>query len=146
MKNILVGIDFDDNSEILIQKAMEIAEKFNSKIWLLHVAAPEPDFVGYGVGPQYIRDGRAEELKKEHRKIFEWAEGLRAKGFKAEGLLVAGVTSEELIEKSGELNIDLIIAGYHDRSLLYNAFFGNTSSELIRHAEIPVLVVPFPED
>lgn len=146
MKNILIGIDFDDNSKILIQKAIEIAEKFNSKIWLLHVAAPEPDFVGYGVGPQYIRDSRADELKGEHKKLFAWAEDLKKKGFTAEGLLVAGVTSEELIEKSRELTIDLIIVGYNDRSFLYNAFFGNTSSELIKSSEIPVLVVPFEED
>lgn len=146
MKNILVGIDFDDNSELLIQKAVELAEKFNAKIWLLHVAAPEPDFVGYGVGPQYIRDSRAEELKDEHKKLFTWAEELEKRGLEAEGLLVSGVTAEEIIEKSRELAIDLIVAGYHDRSFLYNAFFGSTSSEIIKNSEIPVLIVPFGED
>lgn len=146
MKNILVGIDFDDNSEILINKTVELAEKFNSKIWLVHVAAPEPDFVGYEVGPQYIRDSRAKELKEEHKKLFVWADQLVKKGFEAEGLLVQGATNEELLEKSKELAIDLIIAGYHDRSFLYNAFFGSTSSEIIKSSEIPVLIVPFGED
>ena len=51
--------------KILIDKAIEMAKAFDSKIWLLHVAAPEPEFIGFGVGPQYIRDTRAEELRKE---------------------------------------------------------------------------------
>ena len=46
MKNILVGIDFHDYSETLINKALKLSKPFNSKIWLLHVAAPDPDFIG----------------------------------------------------------------------------------------------------
>lgn len=145
MKNILIGIDFDENTETLIQKGIELAEKFNSKLWLLHVAAPDPDFVGYEVGPQYIRDGRADELKDEHKKLFKYAEELNGKGMDTEALLVQGATIEQILDKSKELKIDLIIAGYHEHSFLYNAFFGSTSSELIRKSDIPVLVVPFPE-
>ncbi len=61
MKNILVTIDFNKNEELLIDKAFQLAESFNSKLWLMHIAAPDPDFVGYEVGPQYIRDSRATE-------------------------------------------------------------------------------------
>ena len=65
MKNILVCIDFHEQTKNLINKAAEIAKAFNAKLWLVHVAAPDPDFVGYDVGPQYIRDARADELKEE---------------------------------------------------------------------------------
>jgi nucleotide-binding universal stress UspA family protein len=37
MKNILVGVDFDEKTEVLIEKAQEIAKRFNAKLWLLHV-------------------------------------------------------------------------------------------------------------
>ena len=53
--------------------------KFGSKIWLVHIAAPDPDFVGYEVGPQYIRDHRADELKKEHKLVKKYADELKAK-------------------------------------------------------------------
>jgi len=71
MKNILVSIDFDEHTEQLINRTAELAGKYNSIVWILHVAAPDPDFVGLEVGPQYIRDHKAAELKKEHKLLFE---------------------------------------------------------------------------
>jgi len=62
MKNILVTIDFDVQTTLLIDSAYKLANAFDSKIWLVHIAAPNPDFAGYEVGPQYIRDSRAHEL------------------------------------------------------------------------------------
>ena len=72
MKNILVTIDFDKSEALLLDKAVQMAEAFGSKLWLMHIAAPDPDFVGYDVGPQYIRDSRAEDLRQEHRKLQEY--------------------------------------------------------------------------
>ena len=70
MKNLLVTVTFEEKeTSVLLAKAMSIAEKFGSKIWLVHIAAPDPDFVGYEVGPQYIRDHRADELKKQHNLV-----------------------------------------------------------------------------
>lgn len=143
MKNILVGIDFDENTELLIEKAVEIANQFESKIWLLHVATPNPDFVGYEVGPQYIRDSRAEELTREHKELAVLTNELKGKGIDADGLLIQGATIDILLEESSKLNIDLIIAGYHEHNFLYKTFFGSTSTDIISKSHIPVLVVPF---
>lgn len=143
MKNILVGIDFDENTELLIDKAVEIAKQFESKIWLLHVATPSPDFVGYEVGPQYIRDSRAEELMNEHKDLAVLTDTLKEKGLDVDGLLIQGATIDIILEESSKLNIDLIVAGYHEHNFLYKTFFGSTSSEIISKSHIPVLVVPF---
>ena len=37
---------------------------------------PEPDFVGYEVGPQYISDMREIELKEEHKQLKKYADDL----------------------------------------------------------------------
>ena len=79
MKNIMVAIDFINNEKLLIDTAYLMAERFDSKIWLIHIAAPEPDFVGYEVGPQYIREFRAEELRKEHKLLQEYTNTLKKK-------------------------------------------------------------------
>jgi len=142
MKNILVTIDFDENIEPLVDKAFEIANAFHSKIWLLHIAAPEPSFVGYEVGPQYIRDWRAEDLRTEHRQLERFTRELEEKGIKTEGLLIQGATIEMIISESKKLNIDLIIAGHHERSFFYNAFVGSVSAQIIKKSKIPVLIVP----
>ncbi|AKP51838.1 universal stress protein [Cyclobacterium amurskyense] len=142
MKNILVTIDFSKNEKQLIDKAFQLAESFNSKLWLMHIAAPDPDFVGYEVGPQYIRDARASELREEHMKLKEYSTALKRKGVVSEGLLVQGATIEMIIEESKKLNIDLIIAGHHKHGFFYNAFVGSVSAELIKKSKIPVLIVP----
>lgn len=142
MKNILVTIDFDKNEQLLIEKAFQLATPFNSKIWLMHIAVPDPDFVGYEVGPQYIRDGRAEELRKEHKLLQEYTIKLKKNGAQAEGILVQGATIEMVIEEAKKLNIDLIIAGHHEHNFLYKAFVGSVSSEIVKKSKIPVLLVP----
>lgn len=145
MKRILVGIDFHDETKFLVEKAAELARALGGKLWLLHVAAPEPDFVGYEVGPQYIRDFRARELKKEHRLLMDYVDLLRSEEVEAEGLLIQGETIEVVLEESEKLKIDLIIFGHHDHGFLYTAFFGDNSTRILRHSRIPVLVVPFEE-
>ena len=142
MKNILVAIDFDKNIGLLVDKAFELANAFNSKIWLLHIAAPEPYFVGYEVGPQYIRDSRADDLRKEHRQLQRFVKDLEEKGIDAEGLLIQGATIEMIIKESKKLNVDLIMTGHHERSFFYKAFVGSVSAEIIKKSKTPVLIVP----
>lgn len=142
MKNILVSIDFDDKEHILVDKALEFGKAFNSKVWLIHIAAPDPDFIGYEVGPQYIRDTLAEELRDEHKSIQKFADKLIAQGVKAEGLMVQGPTIEMIIKEAKKLKTDMIIAGHNKRNFLYKAFVGSISEDIIKEVNIPVLVVP----
>jgi len=97
MKNILVSIDFNEQEKLLLDKAFELGKAFGAKVWLVHIAAPEPDFVGYGVGPQYVRAMRASELREEHQLLQKYTEKLVSKGVESEGLLVQGATVEMVI-------------------------------------------------
>ena len=142
MKNILVTLDFDKNESLLIDKAFQLAKALKSKIWLMHITAPDPHFVGYEVGPQHIRDNRANELKKERRIIQDHTGKLKQGGVSAKGLYIQGATIEMILEKSKELNIDLIIAGHHNHGFFYKAFIGSVSSQIIKKSKIPVLIVP----
>lgn len=142
MKNILVAIDLKGNDQVLIGKATSFAEKFNSKVWIIHIAAPDPDFVGFSVGPQYIRDSRASELKQEHRQLERFSEALEQQGIASEGLLVQGATIEMILEEAEKLKIDLIISGYQDHGFFYKALYGSVSNSLIKASKIPVLIVP----
>ena len=142
MKNILLGIDFHDKTETLIQKAVAFTKQINAKLWLLHVAAPDPDFIGFEAGPQFIRDERADKLWDEHKKLWNFKQEIEQQGVDAEGLLIQGATIETILEESIKLEIDVIITGYHEHNFLYNAFFGNTSIQIIKNSTIPVLVFP----
>ena len=146
MKNILVGLDFHDNTDQLIDKAVSMAKAFGAKIWLYHIANQQPDFLGYDGGSQYLRDHRAQELKEEHKTIGNWASIIEEEGLEAEGLLITGQPVTTILDKAKELNIDLIICGHHEHSKVYELFIGSRSAKLIRKSKIPVMVIPFEED
>lgn len=140
--NILVALDFSDATEAIVRQAEEIAAPRSAKVWLLHVAEPEPDFVGYRPGPQSVRNFLAERFRKEHRTIQHLAERLRAAGLESTALLVQGPTAETILHEAGKLHIDMIIVGSHGRGAMYQLLVGSVSEGVLRGAACPVLVVP----
>jgi nucleotide-binding universal stress UspA family protein len=142
LKNILVAVDFNDSVDKLLNYGESIAEKFGAKLWIVHVAAPDPDFVGYETGPQYIRDARANELKGDHKKIQDLCNTFIGKKVEAEALLIQGSTVETLIEEVNSINADLLIVGTHHHSFLHNLFSESVSSKLFDKVKTPLLAIP----
>jgi len=142
MKNIIVALDFRENSGLLIDQAASIAKAFNAKIWLIHTANDDPKFIGFKVGPQYIRNLKAEELREEHSMLQKLSDELNKGGITSEGLLISGKAVEAILDEAKQLKADLIVVGHHSQSLLSQALMGDTSSEIIRKSGIPLLVVP----
>jgi nucleotide-binding universal stress UspA family protein len=148
MKNILVAIDFEEKTKNLLDNAKQIAEKFGSKIWIIHIKQHEPDYFGspdgFQYGVQYInlRDIKAKQLQKEHKIVQEYANKLIGEGIQAEGLLIEGPTVNMILDEAIKLKIDLIVIGSHPHSFLYNALIESTTSSVIRKSNIPILVVP----
>ena len=142
MKNILAAIDFSDVSSRIVDKAAELAKSFGSKLWLIHVAAPDPDFVGYGTGPQCERDWRAKVLRKEHCYLHNKAAELDDRGIDVTPLLVQGATIETILKQASKLEADAIVIGSHGRGAFYKTLVGSVSEGVIRQALCPVLVIP----
>lgn len=141
MNNILVSLDFSDITTRLLNTAREVARP-DTNIYLIHVAAPEPDFVGYGVGPQYIRDDRATELRQEHSLLEKYKAELQAAGFKTEALLVQGPTVETILNEVEKLKADLLIIGRRGHSKLYEVMMGSVCKDVLRKLKIPALLIP----
>lgn len=146
MSNILCAVDFSDDGKGVVATAALEAKLRHAKLWLVHVAAPDPDFVGYEAGPDNERQFRADELRAEHESLHERVEELKAEGVDAAALLIQGPTAEVLVEEANELGVDLIVIGSHRHGLWHRALWGSTESSVIEQAKCPVLVVPVAED
>lgn len=142
MKNILVAIEFGDKEELLVEKAIEFGQKFNSKIWIVHASAPDPDFVSFEAGPQSVRDERAKALHKENRAVATLADMAKFKGLDAVGLLIKGATIEVILEESEKLNADILIIGHKKHGFVEKFIKGSVSGGVLQHSKIPVLIVP----
>ncbi len=142
MKNLLAALELKGDAAPVLAAASELAMALGAKLWLLHVAAPEPDFVGYEPGPQYIRDERAEQLKEERAKLHEMVNALAAKGLHAQPITIMGPTVETILNEAERLAVDLIVMGTHGRRGLAKAFLGSTSDDVLRANKFPVLIIP----
>lgn len=142
MKNILLPVDFASTGVRVYAIALELSRSLGAKLWFLHVAAPDPDFVGFSTGPQYIRDHRADVLRQEHADLQQMAEKARAAGADAEALLIQGPTTESILEQAKRIEADVIVMGSHGRGALYKAFVGSVSEQVLEQSPIPVLIVP----
>ncbi|MEN8124938.1 MAG: universal stress protein [Bacteroidota bacterium] len=142
MKNILVAIDFGDEEELIVQKAIEIGVKFKSKIWIIHAAAPDPDFVSFDAGPQSVRDDRAKTLHEENKIIGLLTDKVKAEGLDATGLLIQGSTIELILKESEKLKADLIIIGHKKLGFFEKFIKGSVSSGILQNSKIPIMVIP----
>lgn len=146
MKNILVALDMKQTDALLLAQASFLAEKCGSKIWMVHVASPDPDFVGFEMGPKYIRDFVADELRSEHRLLQSYMLDMQGKSIDVEGLLIQGPTIAMIEKEVQKLKIDLLILGSHKHSFLYQTFVGHTAVRMVGLIPIPLLIVPLPDE
>ena len=139
---ILTAIDFSDPTETILRVTAKLAKRLDARVWLVHVAAPEPDFVGFDAGPEVVRDQVAKEYRDEHNALQTYAEALRADGVEVTAKLARGATIERLLELAEKHTADLIVVGSHGRGVVADLIIGSVSAGLIRGATCPVTVVP----
>ncbi|MDF9392111.1 MULTISPECIES: universal stress protein [Methylococcus] len=139
---LLVAIDFSEITDKVLDQAKLLAKAFSAEIWLLHVAEPEPDFVGYDADPLVMRDLAAETYKIWHQRVQETAKALRTEGFRCTGLMVQGPTVATILDEAERLQADIIVLGSHGKGLLARLIIGSSCEGVLRKTPIPVLVVP----
>jgi nucleotide-binding universal stress UspA family protein len=139
---ILAAIDFSPLSDAVLELAAELAGATRSPLVVLHAAAPDPEFVGYEVGPQHVRDQRATELREEHHKLAEIGADLRARGLEVKMQLHAGPTVETVLEAAENAGAHMIVVGAHRGGRAAKLLLGSVSEDILRKAPCPVLVVP----
>ena len=142
MKNIIVAIDFMKSTPCVLDAAIGVAKAFSAHLYLIHVAAPDPDFDDYERSPQYERNFIAEQYHKEHRELGGLAAEARQQGIAATALLVQGSAVEKLIQERERLQADLMVVGSHGRSAMLQLMVGSTSEGLIRKARCPIMIIP----
>ncbi len=138
---IIVPIDFSKQSEQAVTWSLELAERWQSRVLLLHVIPPW-DY------PILIRnadfDLAALEDSVRHDAEAQ-AEALRAGAGKLhlsiETRILSGLPFPTICEVAARERADLIVIGSHGRTGLARAMLGSVAERVVRHASCPVLVV-----
>lgn len=140
--HILAAMDLSDTTEAVLRAAMDFARHTQAQLTLLHVAAPEPDFVGYDAGPEGVRDTVAHELRAEHRRLEQLRVVAEAAGIAARVRMVQGATAETLLSHAERWGVEYLVLGSRRHSLLGELVVGSVARDVLRGSRVPVLVVP----
>jgi nucleotide-binding universal stress UspA family protein len=147
---ILVAIELSGMDRVLMEVERH-ARAHDALVTLVHVAQPDPEFVGYlkssgsyaQLQTDVKREPKAGELKTEHIKTQAIGEELREKGLRVDNsITVQGPVLASILDQARKLDVDLLIMGSHQHSALYRLVHGDTAAEAVTQAPCPVLIVP----
>ena len=142
IERILVCVDFSEVTDAVIDHAKAIATLASAEVRVLHVAAPNPDFVGFEAGPDTVRNQVAQTLRDEHKSLESISRRLAEANVRAAPLMVQGPTAATILEQIRRFRADLVVLGSHGHGALYHLLAGSVAEEVLRKSSVPVLVVP----
>jgi len=142
LMRLLVPVDLSDATPPVIAMAHRAAQASGSSVVLLHVAEPNPAFVGYEAGPGVVREQVAHEYREQHQVLHSHAEALRADGIETTALLIQGQTAQCILKEAERLAADLIIMGTHGHGAMFELIVGSVAHAVVHDTPIPVLLVP----
>ncbi len=140
--HVLVTIDFSAMTPRVLATAARVGALGGVNLHLLHVVAPDPDFVGYDVGPATVRSQIAREFRAQRAQLEDIAAGLRAGGCDATSHVAQGPTVATVVDEARRLDVAFIVVGSHGHGAVYDLLIGSISEGIVRSATRPVLVVP----
>jgi len=140
--HVLVCVDLSAVTDAVIEQAIVIARALGAEVRLLHVAAPDPDFVGYRAGPATARDAVATTLRHQHRGLDRLVARFEAEKVMVKPLMMQGPTVSTILDQAEHFGADLLILGSHGHGALFHLLAGSVTQGVLHAAHRPVLVVP----
>ncbi len=144
MKRILAAVDFSPVTGDVVRVTGDLAHALHAEVRLIHVASPEPDFVGYGAGPLTVREQVAREYREEHRQLHAIETAMREEETKVSTMMVQGDAVIKILKIAAEYGADLIVLGSHGHGALHHLLAGSVASGVLKATTRPVLLVPAP--
>ncbi|MDF2433467.1 MAG: hypothetical protein JWP44_3098 [Mucilaginibacter sp.] len=156
IKKILIGIDDSKHAENAAKYGFDIAHKFNAAVGLVNIVEPAmmPQMAGtadpvMGMPMQGTGIENMEILdiqRNQSENIVDSAIKKFAGGMKVTHFTEYGSTADGIITCAKEFEADLIVIGTHSRHGLDRLLMGSVAEHVVRHSEVPVLVVPMKEN
>ncbi len=141
MKNILVPTDFSDQAEKALKVAAQLARKFEGEIYLLHMLELPLQLIDPVQGSSHNLPEAIFFMKLAHQRFTTIRKKPYLKGLKVHETVEFHRAFDGIMEIGKEKNCDLIVMGSHGVSGFQEMFIGSNTEKVVRHSEIPVLVI-----
>ena len=145
-KNILVPLDCSKYAENSLKVAIEIAKKFNSTLFLVHVVSAREEYCRAGITGKIRVKCKIDEITEDdipvvcNELLNMSKESAIAEGVLVTTILKEGKAVEEILNTIKKRGIDLVVMGSRGQSMLKKLFLGSVSSGVAKEAICPVLL------
>jgi len=155
IKKILYATDLSKNSAYAFYFAIDVAQRSEAKIIILHVVEPLPPIVRfYGSSDEekrYYQREKNADLEVIKKRLEEICQRLEKKGTScltlvSKMLVRVGHPVEEILRAADEEECDTLILGSHGKGFLKQTFLGSVSHKVLDRSRKPVLIVPLPSE
>lgn len=165
-KNILVPVDFSEFSEKVLKHAIDIANQFKARVYILHVAETKliqciDDYclhqelikqmagdkvvqlsADYALSDKMVKGIEDGMIQSATRKVQDMINNIpESKDIEIIIDVKSGPPHNEIIREQKERNIDLIIMSSSGKAGLQKYFLGSTAEKVVRAASCSVMVV-----
>ncbi|MEN6465011.1 MAG: universal stress protein [Syntrophaceae bacterium] len=143
-KSILVPSDFSEFSDRALQKAVDLAREYKSRIYLLHVIDEglQQCVADYCLTDEVMKKMEAND-RAASQNLLERQVGRipDAAGLDISFDIRKGYPPDEIIKDQKEKNPDMIVIASHGRTGLLHNLLGSTTDKVLKNANCPVLLV-----
>ena len=143
MKNqILIAVDLSESSELVIKKGIELAIKMEASVILSSVIPMYVDYLQSQMSMvptpwDEIYTTQKEAAIKELKLVQD-----KFPHIPIEIYVEVGNAKDVVIDKATKDKVDYIVVGTHGRTGFSHVVMGSTAEYIVRHATMPVMVVP----
>lgn len=142
---LLVGVDFSDATERVVDAASRWAEGLGAGLHLLHVVPPPPPMAVYAPGagmalPMPV--ATLTDTAMERARLAEIATAARARGARVSEEVSEGLVIREILAAAERMRPEAIVLGSHGHGAIYELIVGSVTEGVLRKSRHPVWVVP----
>ena len=139
MKNIIVPVDFSEQSDYALKVAASLAKKHGSEILALHMLELNQAMISSSEG--FHPEQTVFLIKLAERRFNKFLNKPYLKGISVIPIVKHFKVFSEVNEIAEKHNADLIVMGSHGTDGLKEIFVGSNAEKVVRNSEIPVLVI-----
>ena len=135
-KNIVVGVDFSNNSHNAMRHAVSLALKTGADLHLVWVKTP-------GVSNNVTEDKGDNYINTVQKSLEDWKNQckMEAPNVDVNAVILEGKVHVEILKYAANLSIPMIVMGSHGTSGFEEGYIGNNANRLIKDSKVPILIM-----
>ena len=137
IKNVLVPVDFSENSKKILEAARYFSEICQAQLHAVFVVQSFDDYSGFFVPHMPVAKFEEEMVQAAEEKMKGFLLGQN----KIVAKVLVGDVGEEIIRHAEETGMDLIVMGTHGYKGLEKVMFGSVAEKVVRSSPCPVLTI-----